>query len=88
MITPFFIGFEVRFQEIRKKEKLQNQEDNHQLDDNNGPELFTNGHILKTLVIKEENIGKKSFHSGLGVFDPASSTYFQVPSGCFFQMEI
>ena len=88
MITALFIGFKIRVQKIRKKAKLQNQEDDDQFDDDNGPELYTNGHIHKTLVIKKENIGKNSFHSGLGVFDPASSTYFHVPSGCFFQMEI
>ena len=56
MITTLFVGFKIRVQKIRKKEKLQHQEDDDQFDDDNGPELFTNGHILKTLVIKKDDI--------------------------------
>jgi hypothetical protein len=92
MIAPLFIGFEVCFQEIRKKEKLKNKEYNDQFDDDNHPKRFTNGHVFKTLIIEAENIGEKFSHgldySGLGVLEPASRTYFQVPSDCFFQTEI
>jgi hypothetical protein len=37
MITALFIGFKIRVQEIRKKEKLQNQEDDDQFDEDNRP---------------------------------------------------
>jgi len=62
MITALFVGFKVRFQEIRKKEKLHEQENNDEFDDDDNPKLFPNGHVFKTMVIKKENIYKNSFH--------------------------
>jgi hypothetical protein len=56
MITPLFVGFKIRFQKIREKEELQHQENNDQFDDDNTPELFTNSHIFKPLVIKQDDI--------------------------------
>jgi hypothetical protein len=88
MITAFVISFEIRIQKIREKEKPQYEENDNQLYDDNAPELFANGHVFKTLVIEEDNIHQNFSHSGLGVLDPASSTYFHVPSCCFFHMEI
>jgi hypothetical protein len=91
MIAALFIGFKIRSEEIREKEKFQYQENNDQFDDDDRPELLTYGHVFKTVIIKEADVCEKFSHydqSGLGVFEPASSTYFQEPSSCFFQMEI
>ena len=67
MITAILIGFEIRFQEIREKEEFQHQENDDQLDDDNSPELFTNGHVFKTLVIKTEDADQEISHDG-GLF--------------------
>ena len=60
MITSLFICIKICVQEIRKEEKLQNQEDNDQFDDDDSPELFTHGHVSKTMVIKEDDITEDS----------------------------
>jgi hypothetical protein len=62
MTAALFICFKIRVQEIREKEKLQHEENNDQFDDDNRPELFTDGHVFKTMVIKEVNVCKKFPH--------------------------
>jgi len=62
MIAALLVGFKIRVQKIRKKEKLQHQENNDQFDDDNRPKLFTNGHILKTMIIKEVDVCEKFSH--------------------------
>jgi hypothetical protein len=62
MIATLFICFKIRVQKIREKEKLQHQENDDQLDDDDRPKLFTNGHIFKTMIIKEVDVCKKFSH--------------------------
>jgi hypothetical protein len=56
MITAVFISFKIRVQKIREEKKLQYKKDNDQFEDDNAPELFTNSHVFKTLVIKKNDI--------------------------------
>lgn len=56
MITPLFVGFKILIQKIREKEKFKHQENNYQFDNDNTPEFSANGHVFKTLVIKQDDI--------------------------------
>jgi hypothetical protein len=58
IITALFIGTEFFFQEIRKEEYFQNQEDYYQLNKNDDPQSFSNRHIEETIVIEI-----KDFHN-------------------------
>ena len=62
MIAALLVGLKIRVQKIREKEKFQHKENNDQFDDDDGPEFFTNRHILKALIIKEINIYEKLSH--------------------------
>jgi len=52
IVTSLVIGFKIGFQEIWKEENLQYQKYDNQLNGNNYPKFFTNGHAFKTLIIK------------------------------------
>jgi hypothetical protein len=67
MITPFFICFKIFVQKIGEKEKLQYEENNDQLNNDNSPEFSSDSHVFKTLIIEEENIPENIFH-----YDPDS----------------
>lgn len=53
MITSFFIGIEIGFQEIWKKEDFQNNKHDKKLDQNYQPNLLApTGKVRKTFEIK------------------------------------
>jgi hypothetical protein len=60
MITPFLVGFEIRFQKIGKKEQLENHKHNEQLDQDNDPNLSPPvAHVFKSLDIEMANLQKR-----------------------------
>jgi hypothetical protein len=52
MIGPLLIIDKISGQKIGKKEQLKNRKHNNQLDDNNFPECFAEGHAAKTITIE------------------------------------
>lgn len=58
MITSFFIGIVVCFQNIRKEKQFHHDKKDKQFYKNNYPEFFSQGHASETIVIKIENPDK------------------------------
>jgi hypothetical protein len=55
MVTPFFIGRKILFQDIGEKENFKNKKDNEKFDQDNEPNRFAPGHVLKPFEIEIEN---------------------------------
>jgi hypothetical protein len=62
MVAAFSIGPEIFLQYIGKKEKLQNDKNDEQLNQDDGPESATDRHIFKSLIIKVEYASTYGFH--------------------------
>jgi len=54
MIGPFLIAFEITFEQVRKKEELQNRKHDEEFNQDNPPEFPSPGHIPKALQIETE----------------------------------
>jgi hypothetical protein len=55
VVAPFLIRFEIPFQQIRKKEELQDGEHDEQFNQDDAPQFPAPGHVPEALNVEPEN---------------------------------
>jgi hypothetical protein len=56
IVTSFFVGIEICVQKIGEEEYFQDNKYYDQLNKNDHPEFFTNGHAPETLIVKLKDL--------------------------------